>query len=286
MQSTMRLFADDSVIYRKICCQEDHLKLQQDMAVLADWSTKWLMHFNIKKCATLTITKKRKPSIFQYKILGEELAAVDQHEYLGVTVTHDLRWNSHHQKIINKASRTLGLLRRTLSHCTQTVKSTAYKTLVRPQVEYASEAWNPCTLDGQNRIEQIQRSAARFVFNDYRKTTSVTPLINNLGWESLHARRLLAQSTMFYKIHHGLVNITMPAIIVPATYFARRDHTFKYLIPDASNNSYKFSFYPRTVRVWNQLPSTAVHAPSVSVFQQVALPAIMVLRPLAGSRLL
>ena len=48
VQSTMRLFADDSVIYRKICCQEDHFKLQQDMAVLADWSTKWLMHFNIK----------------------------------------------------------------------------------------------------------------------------------------------------------------------------------------------------------------------------------------------
>ena len=35
---------------------------------------------------------------------------------------------------------------------------------------------------------------------------------------------------------------------------------------------YKFSFYPRAIRLWNQLPATAVSAPSVAAFKEAALP--------------
>ena len=118
----------------------------------------------------------------------------------------------------------------------------AYQTLVRPQLEYAAQVWNPYTLDGVNRLEQVQRAAACFVFGDYRRTTSVTPLITTLGWDPLHNRRLLFQTTMFHKIHHGLVNIQFPSIIQPAHYIGRHDHPLKYTIPEASIDLYKFSF--------------------------------------------
>ena len=74
-------------------------------------------------------------------------------------------------------------------------KPVAYSRLVRPQLEYASEVWNPSTITEINRIEQIQRAAARFVFADYRKTTHVTPLIEQLDWDQLHTRRLIQQAT-------------------------------------------------------------------------------------------
>ena len=45
----MRLFADDSILYREIEQPEDHSILQKDLEALADWSSTWLMHFNIKK---------------------------------------------------------------------------------------------------------------------------------------------------------------------------------------------------------------------------------------------
>ena len=94
IQSPMRLFADDSIVYREIVRPEDHTILQQDLHALADWSSKWLMDFNIKKCAVLSITRKRKPSHHVYTILGEDLARVDHHDYLGVTISHDLRWEN------------------------------------------------------------------------------------------------------------------------------------------------------------------------------------------------
>ena len=77
--------------------------------------------------------------------MGEILNRVQKHNYQGVTIVHDLRWNDHCSKVINKASRTLGLLRKTLSPCTKAVKAQAYSPLVRQQLEYASEIWNPNT---------------------------------------------------------------------------------------------------------------------------------------------
>ena len=286
IQSKMKLFADDSIVYKEILSPEDHTILQRDLDLLAEWSTTWLMHFNIKKCAVLSITRKRNPSLHHYTIFGESLERVDQHDYLGVTISHDLRWGSHCQKIVQKASRMLGLLHCTLSPCKQEVKAKAYQTLIRPQLEYAAETWNPHTLDGVNCLEKIQRASARFVYGDYRRTTSVTHLITTLGWDSLHVRRLLFQSAMFYKIHYGLVSIQFPTSIHPSSFIGRHDHQLKYHLPEASVDLYKFSFYPRTVKIWNQLPPAAVCAPTISAFREAALPVIRGLQPPVGSRLL
>ena len=62
----------------------------------------------------------------------------DNIKYLGVTVSKDLKWNTHVSNVCTKANRTLGFLRHNLSSCPQDVKETAYKGLVRPILEYAS----------------------------------------------------------------------------------------------------------------------------------------------------
>ena len=106
------------------------------------------MEFNVQKCAVLSITRKRKPSHYQYSIFGQPFANVDQHDYLGITIASDLRWNSHCNNVFKKSNKTLGLLRRTLAPCSEDVKTKAYESLIRPGLEYASEAWcPPCSED-------------------------------------------------------------------------------------------------------------------------------------------
>ena len=117
------------------------------------------MELNINKCSVLSITLKCNSIFHDYNILGATLMRVTNHDYLGVTISSDPNWLRHITKISNKVSRTLGLLKRTLFPCSQNVKSIAYKMLVRPQLEYASEVWSPYTMKCIKKIEQIQRNS-------------------------------------------------------------------------------------------------------------------------------
>jgi hypothetical protein len=288
LQSQIRLFADDSIVYKEINTPADHEILQNDLDTLSSWADDWLMRFNVPKCAVMSITLKRNVSIHQYSINGEALQRVKQHDYLGVTISDDLKWSSHIQKSVLKASRSLGMLRRTLSPCNSEVKARAYLSLVRPKLEYGSEAWNPHTQTDINRLEQVQRQAARFVHADYRRTTHVTPLLQSLKWDSLQTRRLQSQATMFYKIQYNFVNIQLPSYIqlASSSHRTRSHHNLKYQQPSSTVDAYGYSFYPRTIRIWNKLPATAVNAPSIPVFRTVAFPVIQGMQPLPSLRCL
>ena len=135
IKSQIKLFADDSVLYRNIRSQNDQVILQNDLDTFSSWAEKWLMELNINKCSVLSITLKRNSIFHDNNILGAKLKRVTNHDYLGVTISSGLNWLRHVTKKSNKASRTLGLPKRTLSPCSQNLKSIAYKMLVRPHLE-------------------------------------------------------------------------------------------------------------------------------------------------------
>ena len=89
-----------------------------------------------------------------------------------------------------KANGTLGLLRRVLSDCSADVKHKAYTTLVCLQFEYPSSVWNPYTKRNFRQIELVQNRAARFVLRNYCRFSHVTPMINQLCWDTVEQRRL------------------------------------------------------------------------------------------------
>ena len=90
-------------------------------------------------------------------------------KYLGVTVTHDLRCNTHISNMCTKANRTLGFLRRNLYQYPQDVKEAAYKGLVRPALEYGSSIWDPQNVVFQEEIiiKKVQNRVVRFVSSSY-----------------------------------------------------------------------------------------------------------------------
>ena len=145
-ESEIRLFADDCVCYREIKDKEDTLKLQRGIDRLGNWARKWGMRFQPVKCNMMQLTRKHSNKIqASYTLEGTVLENVDNIKYLGVTITCDLRWNTHISNSCTKANRNLGFLRRTLFSCPQHVIKAAYKEMVRPILEYGSSVWDPYT---------------------------------------------------------------------------------------------------------------------------------------------
>ena len=108
--SQIKLFADDSVLYRNIQNQNEQVILHNDLDTISSWAERWLMELNINKCSFLCIILKHNSIFHDYNILGSMLKRVTNHDYLGVTISSYLNWLGHVKKNYNKASRTLGLL--------------------------------------------------------------------------------------------------------------------------------------------------------------------------------
>ena len=122
------------------------------------------MRFQSVKCNIMHITRKRIKKIdASYTLEGTVLDNVEKIPYLGITISNDLKWNTHVSNICIKANRTHGFLRNNLAACPKDVKESAYKGLVRPVLEYGSSVWDPQSILLLDELEKMQKRAARFV---------------------------------------------------------------------------------------------------------------------------
>ena len=156
----------------------------------------------------------------------------------------------------------------------QYVKTQAYNSLVIPDVEYASAAWNPFEKQHINALKAIQRCATRFVCSDYSRFFSVTSMQQSLGWNTLEVRRHLSAATMMFKAVHNQSHLTFPASVTLVYSGNHSNHPHKFRHIFARTNAYKFSFSARVIRLWNSLPMSAANAESVTAFETNALPTI------------
>ena len=267
--TNIRLFADDCLLYRIIRSSDDTDSLQNDLNSLTDWSSKWQMSFNTSKCKLLRITTKRNPITHSYRMADDLLETVKHHPYLGVELSHNLKWTNHIDNITAKANQALWFIRRNLQRCPTSVKQQMYFALVRPILDYASVVWDPHTTSDIQRLEMIQRRAARFVTNNYKRTEgTVTDILSKLEWPSLQQRRKESRLVVMYKIHHQDIAVPIPEYIQRQTVSrTRQHHPAKFRVMRPSTNVYKFSFFPRTILDWNELPPSLLESSKLSLFK-------------------
>lgn len=254
ISSRVRLFADDCVVYRKICSLEDEIALQDDLYLIQLWCETWQMPLNLKKCSLLSFQRRRLSSPRHYTIFSTPLTACDTYKYLGVHLMADLTWNNHIDTILSNANQALGFIRRTLKSAPPHLKRLAYLTLVRPKLEYASSIWDPHLKFLTNSIESIQNRAARFITNNFLPTTSVSGLKSDLNLTSLEQRRLTSRLTLFHKFFHNVPAAYSP-INRSSIIFPRLDHQNKVDRFSCRTNIFAKSFFCRTVLDWNDLPN-------------------------------
>ena len=213
------------------------------------------MEFNPSKCQVLHIGRARQLIHSQYTLHGEILESVDSARYLGVSISKNLTC-THINQIVTKANQTLGFVKRNVKTKNQSVKESAYKTFVRPKVEYASTVWSPYTKKNIDQIEMVQRRAAWWVTIRYSSYDSVSAMLGNLGWRSLENRRYDSRLAMFYKRQYCLVAVPMPSYFEQPKKITRHSLNIPLSFRQvyASADYYRFSFFPMTVVLWNRLP--------------------------------
>ena len=93
-------------------------------------------------------------------------------------------------------------------------------------------------------------------------------MLDNLQWPTLQDRRRKTKVTMLYRIVHHLVAIPTSTYLVPrGANLPTRGHDIRFLLTYSRIQSHQQSFFPATIRLWNDLPSAAVNATTLDGFK-------------------
>ena len=164
-----------------------------------------------------SFTKKTKPVKSEHTLHGVILTTVLTAKYLGININNKLSWNNHTDTITKRATQSLNFVRRNFSSCSSSIRVQCYMSLFRPQLEYASSVWDNSVKRNITKIESVQRSAAQFVCRNYQRTSSVTAVLQSLGWESLQQRQARSRVLMLYRIRNSLVDIPAATFLQPCS---------------------------------------------------------------------
>ena len=142
-----------------------------------------------------------------YQLDNHILEEVENNPYLGLQISNNLQWTNHINNIVKKASSTLGFIQRNLKHAPKESKKTAYISLVRSTLEYGCVVWDPYLKADIDRLERIQRRAARVITRDYKSRAEgcMTRMLRELELQPLQERRRNNRLQFMYKVVEGLV---------------------------------------------------------------------------------
>jgi hypothetical protein len=147
-----RLFADDTSI-RHIANDKDSLQdmVNLDLAYLNDWSKRCLVKFNQNKTEIMVFSTRDTKRYFNFDFDGTSLTDVELHKHLCVIFSNDCKWTKHTDKLIEKSSKQLNVLRKLKFKLKRNYLETIYLTFIRPILKYVSVAWFNCDEFNSNR---------------------------------------------------------------------------------------------------------------------------------------
>ena len=264
IHSMMKIFADDTKMYRAIKSVADNAGLQEDINTIENWSEKWQMPFNIPKCHVLPLGFNNKKK--GYTVKNTRIESVKVEKDLGVHIDEKLDFNSHVLEIVKKANKTLGCIRRTIKYKDRDIVLPLYKAYVRSRLEYGSAVWNPHQAQQTERIERVQRRATKMIHDV--KHLDYDSRLKELNLPSLQYRRRRADMHQVYKMINKLERIDPGAFFqLNAQNKVTRGHSSRFYKPRPRLNIRKNSFSVRVVNDWNSLPQSLIDSGTLDEFK-------------------
>jgi len=261
----IKLFADDCKIYFIFTRETAATNvLQSDINDLLRWATLSQLKIAFSKCAILHIGKQN-PQI-SYFFGNEQIENATHMRDLGVTISSDLRFSVHINKLVRVASNTANSILRSFLHKDRRFLMKLFATFVRPKLEYASVVWSPLIKKEISLIEKVQRKFTKKMHG--MSHLSYKERLSALGVEPLELRRLRFDLCTTYKIYHNLANINFNDFFIKHTRVTRGHN--KQLKGQRFNTMVRQQFFAvRVVPIWNNLPASVVNARSIKIFKKL-----------------
>ena len=269
VKAEIYLFADDTKMYCKIT-ENGMSTLQEDLNKLQIWSDTWLLKFHPDKCKVLKVHKGNKTNSRKYymktldsEIEEKELEQVKSEKDLGIITDDILSFAEHIQTKVNKATKIMGLIRRSFMFMDAEMFRKLFTAMVRPHLEYGQVIWSPIKKKDIISIENVQRRASKSI--PELKNLSYPERLKKLNLPTLSYRRHRGDMIELYKTMNGLYDDV--ALQPSRREGITRGHSLKIFKERANSRVRQNQLMIRAVDAWNRLPENVVTAPSLDSFK-------------------
>ena len=177
-----------------------------------------------------------------YTLHGQILEVVTSARYLGVDIFSGLSWNSHIDRTTGNDNRTLGYIRRNIKTKNRRREEQHITCLSALSWSMLPQFGTRSPRTKRSSSKKMQRRTARWTGSNYGNRSSVTVMLDQLGWRTLEQRRSAARLCLFYKIVYGLVAVPYPEYVQPIHRVSRYCHSMTFRQIQTSTNYYKYSF--------------------------------------------
>jgi hypothetical protein len=249
----LKLFADDFKLYRVVNNDTDQKDLQESIIRASDWSIENKMKFSVKKTIHLKIGKIK--NNFTYELNGETISSSETVRDLGITVDSKLSFEPHINKIVKAANfRQYNLFRILPKKLNPELKILAYKTYVRPILEYATEVYNPYKISLKKRMEKPQRTFTKKVIKISNEKVDYADRLKICALDTLELRRSRTDLLTAFKIIHKLYDLPSSNFFTQTIRPSRKQPNSLFMphLPKIKKAQNFFSY--RILNKWNNLP--------------------------------
>lgn len=260
IKSLVQLFADDV----KILVEPSlHDIAQSDLDYLSEWEHIWKLKFNVDKCKVLHCGRDNVR--YRYKLNGKDLEEISEERDLGVIFNEPFNFTNFILAIISKANQKIGWVMRNILSRDAHVITKVYKTLIRPHVEYCTQAWAPVARHGNwnfiLKLESIQRKVTRAISG--LRDFTYKQRLESLGLTTLLERRMRGDLIETFKILNNKNNYGSEFFNVSS----RTGNLLSRSISKTKTTKQLDFFSNRVIKYWNKLPNNIKSSTSVNSFK-------------------
>ena len=263
------MFADDTNLFlsgSKI--SEIERKLNNELSLLTEWFSANRLSLNIKKTSYIVFCN-RKNIDANILLANTRIGKVNDTKFLGVIISSNLSWNKHIDVIINKMSKTIGIIAK-VRHLLLGSARTLYMTLVEPYINYCNIVWaQPDSTCHLNKILKIQKKYCRIItFSDFRAHSE--PLFKQLNILTVYKIYKYQLSLFMYKQSYKLLPPSHTYSFI--TNSSIHDHYTRQCnqihIGHCRTSKRQMTVLFQGPKLWNSLPITIKSCPSINVFRR------------------
>ena len=258
--SSLNMYADDTTVYGQTSktCSDTVLaaNLTSDLEHVVKWGKSWLVSFNSSKTKLLSFHHHKGSPSFPPVQMAEttlnEAPCLDR--LLGLKFTPDLKWNSYILSVAKETGMMVGSFFRTRNFLTPAAIHYLYKSQIRPRMEYCCHIWAGSPKCSLSCLDRVQRRMRWLIGDALFKTL-----------QPLSHRRNVASLSLLYRYYSGKCSEELHQLVPPPKVFGkdtrlamhtRQNHPHTLEVPDSMKKCFHAnSFFPRTVKLWNSLPS-------------------------------